>query len=70
MLVNGKKIDLGSLPVKSSFVSLKDMIEHLGIEPCSVAAQVNECIIKRQVWSEYQLKDNDSVELIRFVGGG
>jgi sulfur carrier protein len=35
-----------------------------------MAAAVNLNVIKKENWNTYELKDNDNVELLRFVGGG
>ena len=40
------------------------------MEPEAVAADVNGTIPSRKTWSEIILKEEDRIELVRFVGGG
>ncbi|MDR0666757.1 MAG: sulfur carrier protein ThiS [Campylobacteraceae bacterium] len=35
-----------------------------------MAAAVNLNVVKQENWKTYELKENDSVEFLRFVGGG
>ena len=40
------------------------------IEDKVMACAVNMDIVKKESWSSYILKDNDTIELLNFVGGG
>ncbi len=51
-------------------ISLKDMILELQIEDKVMASAVNMNIVKKEDWTNYQLKENDKIELLQFVGGG
>jgi sulfur carrier protein len=46
------------------------LIKELGIENQVMAAAVNLNVVKKEDWKIYELKNGDSVEFLRFVGGG
>jgi sulfur carrier protein len=50
--------------------TLKVLIEDLGLNDKVMAAAVNMQIIKQVKWAECILQENDSIELLDFVGGG
>ncbi|MDR0407612.1 MAG: sulfur carrier protein ThiS [Campylobacteraceae bacterium] len=56
--------------IKTYAKTLEELIKELQIEKQIMAAAVNMNIIKRETWKTYELKENDDVELLRFVGGG
>lgn len=51
-------------------VSLFEFIRQIGLDPSVVAALVNDEIVEQRGFAETLLKENDAVELIRFVPGG
>ena len=51
-------------------LSLKEIIKNLNIEDKVMACAVNMDIVKKESWSSYIPKDNDTIELLNFVGGG
>lgn len=63
-LLNGEKKEL---PKGSSLQTLVDDLKMTGQ---AMAIAVNRQVITRQKWSEYQLKDNDQVDVVRAIGGG
>ena len=64
IICNGKKQSL------ESDCTLKLLLSLHKLEPDTVVAEVNQQIIERDQYSTLKLKDGDTVELIRFVGGG
>ncbi len=50
--------------------TLKELLDELKINPERVAVEVNLQIIKRNKFSEYEINEGDSVEIVNFVGGG
>jgi sulfur carrier protein len=46
------------------------LVEKLGLNPKAVAAQVNDAVIPRDAQATVVLQAEDTVELVRFVGGG
>ena len=51
-------------------ITLKVLIHTRCQNPQCVIAEVNEQIIKREQWENTNISQNDSIELITFVGGG
>jgi len=51
-------------------ISLQDVINLLEIEDKVMASAVNMEIVKKEKWSSFTLKENDTLELLEFVGGG
>lgn len=50
--------------------TLDNAIRHFCKDPDTVICELNGMIIKRQLWVQTTLADNDALELITFVGGG
>ncbi len=50
--------------------TLLNILKELSLEDKVMAAAVNMEIVKQDAWSSYELKDNDKLELLDFVGGG
>ena len=51
-------------------ITLLDLLADLKLKPESVVMELNrECVDRKQV-SDVELHDGDSLEVIRFVGGG
>ena len=46
------------------------LLEVLGLDPRTVVVELNRTIIRKQQLIETILKENDTVELVHFVGGG
>ncbi|MDR2099748.1 MAG: sulfur carrier protein ThiS [Campylobacteraceae bacterium] len=63
LYVNGEELETDAKTMEA-------LIKELGIENQIMAAAVNLNVIKKENWNTYELKDNDNVELLRFVGGG
>ncbi|MDH3349166.1 MAG: sulfur carrier protein ThiS [Desulfobulbaceae bacterium] len=51
-------------------LTLVDLLTELNLEPGTVVAEINTKIIEQDQYEQEVLRDGDSVELIRFVGGG
>jgi sulfur carrier protein len=62
--VNGK-VELVNFPK-----TLYDLLNEKELNPERVVVEVNKTIIKRDQFREYILQDGDSLEILRFVGGG
>lgn len=67
MTVNGEKFDLASLSPESTLTRL---IGHFNLSPQRVAVELNGNLINRSVYADTHLRDNDTVEIIHYVGGG
>ncbi len=50
--------------------TIRELLEELKIDSGRVAVEVNMSIIKKVDYDHYTLNDEDSVEIVNFVGGG
>ncbi|WP_307994166.1 sulfur carrier protein ThiS [uncultured Intestinibacter sp.] len=64
MILNGKTVDL------KEDISVKDLLKNYDLNPQKVVVEVNMEILDDEVYSTYLLKNEDTVEVISFVGGG
>ena len=64
MILNGKTVDL------KEDISVKDLLENYDLNPQKVVVEVNMEILDDEAYSTYLLKNEDTVEVISFVGGG
>ena len=62
--VNGKHVDLPEP------TPLLDYVRELGVDPRAVAVEVNGAILERETYAGCTLRDGDTVEIVRMVGGG
>lgn len=64
LIVNGQ---VGDYP---EGVTIRRLLETLGIEKKPVAVELNRGIVPRQELDQRLLKENDALEIVTFVGGG
>ena len=64
LIINGENKEL------TDNLTLSDIIKNLQVENKVMAAAVNMNIVKKQDWNNFIPKENDSIELLNFVGGG
>ena len=64
MILNGKTIDL------KEDISVEQLLKDYYLNPQKVVVEVNMEILDDEVYSTYLLKNEDTVEVISFVGGG
>jgi len=50
--------------------TLTELLEQMDINQATVVAEIDGKIIERQNFSQTQLSSGQSIELVRFVGGG
>ncbi len=50
--------------------SLRQLLESKGINPATVACELNLKIVRRAESDKVILKENDALEIIRMIGGG
>jgi len=62
--VNGKKVKLDGATLLLAY------IEKLGVNPRAIAVEHNGTIIERAEYASVTLKEGDTVEIVRMVGGG
>lgn len=63
--INGKRHQ-----VSTTVVTLEALLDHLGVQKDRVVVEHNLKILKRGEHSEARLSENDTIEIIRLVGGG
>ncbi|MCR5628126.1 sulfur carrier protein ThiS [Eubacterium sp.] len=61
--INGEMYDYANL-------SITDMLNKFNYNPKRVAVEVNLEIIPKSEYDNHILNDEDSVEVVQFVGGG
>lgn len=61
--INGEQLDKAGK-------SVSEMLAEMGINGQRVAVEINEEIVPKAKYDETILKDEDTVEVVRFVGGG
>ncbi len=51
-------------------LNLLDYLGYKKIDPATVVIEYNLNIIRQEEWSSIIIKENDNLEILRFVGGG
>ena len=64
MKVNGEKIEF------SEGMTVSELVAEMGFSEAMVAVELNLDILPRDSFSSTVLKENDCIEVVRFVGGG
>lgn len=64
ILLNGSQKDLPSP------MSIQDLLHHLTLSPTQVIIEHNNTLLPPQNIPTTQLQENDTVEIIHFIGGG
>lgn len=64
VVLNGKKVQI------DTGMSLLELLADKGLEPERVVVEYNYEILGKEVFAETVLKENDNIEVLRFVGGG
>ncbi|MEY4505215.1 MAG: thiamine biosynthesis protein ThiS [Pseudomonadota bacterium] len=60
----------GEESVVEDNISVKNLLEHLGVTQKVMAVAVNSNIVRKDGWELHNLSENDKVELLQFTGGG
>jgi sulfur carrier protein len=50
--------------------SIGDLIRAKDLDPAAVVVEHNRAIVATTDWDQVILKENDALEVLRFVGGG
>ncbi len=62
--VNGERRDV------PEGVTVRGLVEHLGLTDGPVAVEVNRTIVPRAEHATHRIAAGDAVEIVHFVGGG
>lgn len=57
-------------PAEQMPSTVAELLEKLDIKAATVVAEVNGRIVERKKFTETKLRNGQSIELVRFVGGG
>lgn len=63
--INGKQEQLGK-----SDISIMEFIVSKGLQPEQVVVEYNGSVLDSEQWKQTTMKENDQLEVLRFVGGG
>ncbi|EHO86373.1 thiamine biosynthesis protein ThiS [Eubacterium infirmum F0142] len=64
MKLNGEKIEF------REGITVSELVAEMGFSEAMVAVELNLDILPRDSFSSTVLKENDCIEVVRFVGGG
>jgi sulfur carrier protein len=64
LVVNGEKT------VVPDGLTVRDLIEHLGLSDGPVAVERNREVVPRTTHADVTLAAGDAIEIVHFVGGG
>lgn len=62
--INGTRVEL------EQPVSIQEYLDSSGIPYRTVVVEYNGILPPRQQWREILLQDHDTVEIVKFIGGG
>jgi thiamine biosynthesis protein ThiS len=54
----------------STPLSLDQLITELDLPPARIAVELNRAVVRRSDWNTTELRDEDRIEIVHFVGGG
>ena len=61
---NGRQVDI------EGSVSVLEFIEAHGYKKERIAVEINEAIVPKKDYDTFIIKENDTIEVLSFVGGG
>jgi len=64
LVINGKREQL------PEGINAAQLVEHLGLEKERLAMEVNEEIVPRSNYANYNFSAGDRIEIVRAIGGG
>jgi len=51
-------------------LKLQDVLTHLDVPAQRIAVELNKVVVRRQNWETTEVRDDDKIEIVHFVGGG
>jgi len=64
IVLNGKEELLDGAITVAGLIALKEL------NPNAVIVEYNHTVVKKEDWHDMVIKENDRLEILRFVGGG
>lgn len=65
VFINGKQEQL-----EQSELTIMEFIVNKGLQPDHVVVEYNGSVLDSEQWQQTIMKENDQLEVLRFVGGG
>ena len=65
--INGREKNFGEGQMPAT---LMELLNHMGIHHATVVAEINGKIIERKMFTDTTISEGQTIELVRFVGGG
>lgn len=65
--INGREKEFEDGKVPST---LMELLDQMGIHHATVVAEINGSVVERKSFSETAIAEGQTIELVRFVGGG
>ena len=62
--LNGKKISI------LTNISVRDLVKKYKLKEKKIAIELNGTILPKQNYAKKNLKNNDKIEIVQFIGGG
>lgn len=63
--INGKEENL-----PEGLTTLQELVENRALVPERVVVEVNLQVVPREDWPKVNLREEDTIEIVSFVGGG
>jgi sulfur carrier protein len=51
-------------------VTVRQLVEHLGLTEGPVAVEINRAVVPRALHADHRVMPGDEIEVVHFVGGG
>src|SRR5271167_1170879 len=67
--LNGESRSLSPLPGDSR-LTVKSLLESLGLDPAKIAVERNLAIVPRSTYDQVAVGNGDKLEIVHFIGGG
>ncbi len=64
LVVNGEKQEFSGQP------TIAGLLDELGLSGKKLAVELNRTVVQKTEWESTDLHDDDSLEIVHFVGGG
>jgi thiamine biosynthesis protein ThiS len=64
VVVNGEEREI------PAGLNVRQMLEHLGLDPQRVAVELNRAIVGKANWDAISVETGAKIEIVEFVGGG
>ncbi|WLR51418.1 sulfur carrier protein ThiS [Bacillus tianshenii] len=65
IIVNGENVE-----VPATVQTIDDLVQHYKLGQKIIVVEHNKQIIEKESYTKQVIKENDSIEIVNFVGGG